>query len=194
MSFPPLRLPSLVGRGRGRGQTALCGKSELLLMLRMAYICAWQVDAGRRSRWITPCKPQAQLGDTGYPSVSELRRSSTRCGVVETRCIASLRCRNCDAVQLLRSCWRGDCVHPEPRLRLARGYPCRTPYGVMHKAGTLLLAGRRSTKKMIQEKNCPLWQNMSSQLFKQPFRRCALLPCGEGPGRGNTLIYKTSEL
>jgi hypothetical protein len=46
-------------------------------MLCMVYIYALQVDAGRRSGWITPCKPQAQPGDTGYPPASELRRSST---------------------------------------------------------------------------------------------------------------------
>ncbi|MDR1339764.1 MAG: hypothetical protein LBK58_06915 [Prevotellaceae bacterium] len=64
-----------------------------------------QVDAGRRLRWITPCKSKAQLGvDTSQP-LPELRSSSTRYGVVETRCIASL-------------------------LRLARSYPTQTPSGV----------------------------------------------------------------
>jgi hypothetical protein len=31
-------------------------------MLRKIYISALQPDAGRRLLWITPCKPQAQLG------------------------------------------------------------------------------------------------------------------------------------
>jgi hypothetical protein len=45
-------------------------------MLRSTF-CALQVDAGRRPRWITPCKPQAQLGDMDNPPISELRSSST---------------------------------------------------------------------------------------------------------------------
>jgi hypothetical protein len=61
-------------------------------MLRKIYICALQVDAGRRPRWITPCKRSAARG-MGYLSGSELRSSSTRSGVVETRCIASLQPR-----------------------------------------------------------------------------------------------------
>jgi hypothetical protein len=58
-------------------------------MLRKIHICALQVDAGRRPRWITPCKRSVARG-MGYLSGSELRSSSTRSGVVETRCITSL--------------------------------------------------------------------------------------------------------
>jgi hypothetical protein len=56
-------------------------------MLRKVYICALQVDAGRRLIWITP---GATRGGYGSPPSSELRSSSTRYGVVETQCIASL--------------------------------------------------------------------------------------------------------
>jgi hypothetical protein len=59
-------------------------------MLRKVYISALQGDAGRRLIWITPCKPQAQLGVETAPSLPELRSSSTRYGVVETWHAASL--------------------------------------------------------------------------------------------------------
>jgi hypothetical protein len=49
-------------------------------MLRSTF-CALQVDAGRRLIWITPCKPQAQLGVETAPSLPELRSSSTHYGV-----------------------------------------------------------------------------------------------------------------
>jgi hypothetical protein len=51
--------------------------------------CALQ-DAGRRLIWITPCKPQAQLGVETASSLPELRSSSTHDGVVETWHAASL--------------------------------------------------------------------------------------------------------
>jgi hypothetical protein len=52
--------------------------------------CALQVDAGRRLIWITPCKPQAQLGVETASALLELRSSSTHYGVVETWHAASL--------------------------------------------------------------------------------------------------------
>jgi hypothetical protein len=58
-------------------------------MLRKIYICALQVDAGRSPKWITPCKRSAARGMDGS-LVLELRSCSTRYGIVETRCIASL--------------------------------------------------------------------------------------------------------
>jgi hypothetical protein len=41
-------------------------------MLRMVYICALQVDAGRRLRWISPCKRSAARGRT-YTAYPQLR-------------------------------------------------------------------------------------------------------------------------
>jgi hypothetical protein len=41
------------------------------------YICALQ-DAGRRLIWITPCKPQAQLGVETAPSLAHCIRMQRR--------------------------------------------------------------------------------------------------------------------
>jgi hypothetical protein len=69
-------------------------------------------DAVRRPRWITPCRPQAQLG-VSHPLLYELRSSSTRFGVEQRD-------------------------HPYPELRFAckglsilkaHGLRCRTRYG-----------------------------------------------------------------
>jgi hypothetical protein len=60
-------------------------------MLRKIDICALQVDAGRRPRWITPCKPQAQLGAWASSCIRTAKQfNPLRYGIVETRCIASL--------------------------------------------------------------------------------------------------------
>jgi hypothetical protein len=43
-------------------------------MLRKIYICALQVDAGRRPRWITPCKRSAARGGDRHPSARTAKR------------------------------------------------------------------------------------------------------------------------
>jgi hypothetical protein len=76
-----------------------------ILMLRSTF-CALSVDAGRRPRWITPCKLQAQLGLQLHPP-----------------------CTNCEAVQPAPGLRRG--VRSTPSCAsLARGYPPWTPSGV----------------------------------------------------------------
>jgi hypothetical protein len=67
-------------------------------MLRSTF-CALQVDAGRRLIWITPCKPQAQLGDMDNPPVYP----------------------NCVTVQPSRGCTAG--VETERALSLPRAAP-----------------------------------------------------------------------
>jgi hypothetical protein len=59
----------------------------MIIIFYAGWICALQVDAGRRQIWITPCKPQAQLGVETVPSLPELRSSSTRYGVEGAICM-----------------------------------------------------------------------------------------------------------
>jgi hypothetical protein len=48
-----------------------------MIILHVGWFCALWADAVRRLTWITPCKPQAQLGVEGTLPLSELRSSST---------------------------------------------------------------------------------------------------------------------
>jgi hypothetical protein len=54
-------------------------------ILRRAWLCAQRPDAGRRLIWITPCKPQAQLGVEAVLPLYELRSGSTATQLLECR-------------------------------------------------------------------------------------------------------------
>jgi hypothetical protein len=59
-------------------------------MLRKIYICALEVDAGRRPKVDNPVQAAGAARGMDGPLLLELRSSSPRSGVAETRCIASL--------------------------------------------------------------------------------------------------------